>query len=446
MVEVKDIQDLYTAEFQRHEKGFSEGGGSWLLPIRKAALARFAELGFPTTKNEQWLFTNVAPIAQTAFRPAEDREAEVIAGEIGEHLFDPDCCRLVFVNGRFSSRHSAVQALPDGVKAGSLAAALRTDPKRIEPHLAQHAAYHENAFAAINTALMADGAFVHIPKGTVVEKPIHLLYLTVGGEHPEVTHPRNLIIAEISSQATIVETYAALVDETYFTNAVTEFVVNENASVAHYKIGRECDRAFHVATTQFHQYRSSNVSFLNVVLGGALVRNDINTMLDGEGCNCTLCGLSMLSGTQHADNHLWVHHAKAHCDSREVFKGIYDDQSHGVFCGRIYVQEGAQKTDAKQTNMNLILSEEALADSKPQLEIFADDVKCTHGATIGQIDQDAIFYLRSRGIGEQAARSLLIYAFANELVSEIRVEPLRAQLGELLFERLPCGELIRETT
>ncbi len=198
------------------------------------------------------------------------------------------------------------------------------------------------------------------------------------------------------------------------------------------------------ATTQFHQYRSSNVTFLNVVLGGTLVRNDIYTMLDGEGCDCSLNGLSMLSGTQHADNHLWVHHAKPHCDSREFFKGIYDDQSHGVFCGRIFVEEGAQKTDAKQTNMNLILSDEALADSKPQLEIFADDVKCTHGATIGQIDNDAIFYLGSRGLSEQAARSMLIYAFANEMISEISIEPLRARLSKLLFDRLPQTDMLRE--
>ncbi len=445
MVEVKDLIENYVSEFQRQEPSFSDGGTAWFLPVRKAALARFAELGFPTSKDERWLFTNVAPIAQTEFQPSEDREAEVIAGEIREHLFDMDCCRLVFVNGRFSSRHSVVQGLPEGAKVSSLAAAMRHDAKRVEPHLARYTKTEENTFAALNTALMTDGAFVYIPKGTVVEKPIHLLYLTVGGEGPEVTHPRNLIVAETSSQATIVETYAGMGGEPYFTNAVTEVVVNENATVTLYKVGRECESAFHIADIQFQQFRSSNVSFLNLVLGGALVRNDIGTVLDGEGCDCTLNGLSMLSGTQHADNHLWVHHAKPHCNSREFFKGIYDDQSHGVFCGRIFVEKGAQKTDAKQTNMNLILSSEALADSKPQLEIFADDVKCTHGATIGQIDDDAIFYLRSRGIDEQAARSLLIYAFANELISEIRIEPLRVQLSELLFERLGQGEPLRET-
>ena len=271
-------------------------------------------------------------------------------------------------------------------------------------------------------------------------------FLTVGGEEPEVTHPRNLIVAETNSQATIVETYAGVGGgEAYLTNAVTEVVANENATLVHYKIERECEQAFHVATTNYHQYRSSNVTFLNVVLGGTLVRNDIYAMMDGEGCDCSLNGLSMLSGSQHADNHLWVHHAKPHCDSREYFKGIYDDQSHGVFCGRIFVEEGAQKTDAKQTNMNLILSDEALADSKPQLEIFADDVKCTHGATIGQIDNDAIFYLGTRGLSKEAARSMLIYAFANEMISQISIEPLRARLSELLFDRLPQTEMLRET-
>ena len=446
MVEVQNTQDVYTAEFQRREKDFSSGGGAWLLPIRKAAMARFAELGFPTKRHENWLYTNVAPIAQTAFQPAEDRDAEVIASEVAEHVFDSDCCRLVFVNGRFSSRHSAVQGLPEGVKVCSLAAAMRTDSKRLEPHLARHANDQDNAFAALNTALMTDGAFVHIPKGVVVERPIHLLFLAVGGEQPEVTHPRNLIVAETNSQATIVETYAGVGGgEAYLTNAVTEVVANENATLVLYKIERECEQAFHVATTHFHQYRSSNVSFLNVLLGGILVRNDIYAMLDGEGCDCSLNGLSMLSGTQHADNHLWVHHAKPHCNSREYFKGIYDDQSHGVFCGRIFVEEGAQKTDAKQTNMNLILSDQALADSKPQLEIFADDVKCTHGATIGQIDNDAIFYLGSRGLSKEAARSMLIYAFANEMISQISIEPLRARLSELLFDRLPQTEMLRET-
>ncbi len=445
MIAVKEIQDVYTAEFQRREKEFSTGGGAWLLPVRKAAIARFAELGFPTTKQEHWLYTNVAPIAQTAFQPAEDREDEVIAGEIAEHLFDARGCRLVFVNGRFSSRHSAVQALPDGVKVCSLAAALRSDSKRLEPHLARYAKYRDNAFAALNTAFMADGAFVHIDKGVVVEQPIHLLFLTVAGGSPEVTHPRNLIVAETNSQATLVETYAGLGEGVYFTNAVTEVVANENAVIKHYKVQREAEQAYHISTTQFDQRRSTNVSYLSVALGGGLVRNDISTFLGGEGCDCTLNGLSMLHGTQHVDNHLWVRHAKAHCNSREFFKGIYDDHSRGVFCGRIFVDEGAQKTDAKQTNMNLILSEDALADSKPQLEIFADDVKCTHGATIGQIDEDTIFYLRSRGISEQAARNLLIYAFANELVDGIRVESLRTQLAELLFERLPHGELPQET-
>ncbi len=444
MVQVKDTRDTYASQFQAQERSFSGGEQAWLLPIRKAAIARFSEFGFPTTKHEHWLYTNVAPIAHTAFSPAGDTPAEVTEDQLEEFSFDADCCRLVFVNGRFSLQLSAVQALPQGVKAGSLAAALESDSNLVEAHLTRHAKSQDGAFVALNTAFLTDGAFIHIPKGTVVETPIHLLFVTTANGEPQVTHPRNLIVAETNSQATIVESYAGLGGGVYFTNAVTEVVANENAVVDHYKIEREGEEAFHIATTQFHQYRSSSVSFLNVSLGGALVRNDINTLLDGEGCDCNLNGLSMLGGRQHVDNHLWVQHAMPHCTSREFFKGIYDDQSRGVFCGRIFVEKGAQKTDAKQTNMNLILSEDALADSKPQLEIFADDVKCTHGATIGQIDPDAIFYLRSRGISDLAARSLLIYAFANELICDIRVEPLRAQLAELLFSRLPQGELLRE--
>jgi Fe-S cluster assembly protein SufD len=263
------------------------------------------------------------------------------------------------------------------------------------------------------------------------------LFVATGGDRATATHPRNLIVIESNAQASVVESYVALADGAYFTNPVTEIVAGDNAIVRHYKVERESAQAYHIAAQQLQQLRTSSVSSHNVSIGGAIVRNDVNTRLDGEGAHCTLYGLSTIHGAQHVDNHLIVDHAQPHCDSREFYKGVYDDRSRGVFSGRIIVREGAQKTDAKQTNQTLLLSRDAQVDSKPQLEIFADDVKCTHGATIGQVSEDAVFYLRSRGVSADAARNLLVYAFAREIVATIRLDSLRATLDALLFHRLP---------
>jgi Fe-S cluster assembly protein SufD len=330
------------------------------------------------------------------------------------------------------------------VQVISLGSAMQAGSGVVERHVGRYVDYEDQAFAALNTALMEDGALIHIRKDAVVEQSIHLLFVSTTKGAKQVTHPRNLIVAEANSQATIVESYVGLNGDAYFTNAVTELVAGENAVLDHYKIERESVAAFHIATLRIHQERNSNVTSHAVSLGGALVRNDIHTVLDGEGCECTLNGLYMIVGSQHVDNHLLVDHAKPHCNSRENFKGILDQNSRGVFSGRIIVRQDAQKTDAKQSNMSLLLSEGAQVESKPQLEILADDVKCTHGATIGQISEEAIFYLRSRGISEEAARSLLVYAFAQERVEQIRIDALRTQLEALLFAKLQQGELLRE--
>jgi len=251
-----------------------------------------------------------------------------------------------------------------------------------------------------------------------------------------VSHPRNLILAGDDSQTMIVESYIGLNNALYFTNAVTEIVAGENAVVAHYKLQRESEEAFHISTVQASLNHSSNFSSHSIDLGGALVRNDVNAVLDGKGIECTLDGLYMVAGRQHVDNHTRIDHVKPHCSSRELYKGVLGGRSKGVFNGKIYVHKDAQKTDAKQTNKNLLLSEDAVINTKPQLEIYADDVKCTHGTTIGQLDQEAIFYLRSRGIDLEAARGLLTYAFASEMIGRIKVEPVRAQLEHLLLARL----------
>ncbi|MCI0420515.1 MAG: Fe-S cluster assembly protein SufD, partial [Acidobacteria bacterium] len=325
--------------------------------------------------------------------------------------------------------------------AGSLAEVLEKQAELVQPHLARYAGVSKEPFAALNTAFTADGAFIYLPKDSVVEEPIHLLFLSTGERNrPLVSHPRILVLAEANSQARILESYASLGEGVYFTNAVTEVVAGENAFIDHYKLQRESLEAFHISTVQVQLGRSANVSTQSISLGGALTRNHVNTVLDGEGGEATLNGFYLVNGRQHVDNHTCIDHAKPHCNSHELYKGILDGKARGVFNGRIIVRPDAQKTDSKQTNKNLILSEEALVNTNPQLEIYADDVKCTHGATIGQLDADSIFYLRSRGIDLESARHLLTYAFAGDFIHRLKIEPLRIALEKSLFARLAEGQ------
>ena len=441
-------RDRYLSDFRRFETGGAGREPSWVRQIRNEAISRFAELGFPTTRLEEWKYTSVAPIAKANFKPAGHELNGLTAEALAHVTFgEVACAQLVFVNGHYSKELSSFRSLPDGMKVGSLAATLDADPAVVEPHLARYASYQDHAFVALNTAFIQDGAFVYIPKGKVLEGPIHLLFVSTtsfGSAHDgrgkaTVWHPRNLIVVGDGSQAMIVESYVGLGNDVYFTNVVTEVVGGKNAVIAHYKLERESREAFHIATVQAHLDRSSTFSCHSIDLGGALVRNDLNAVLAGEGIDCTLNGLYMVEGRQHVDNHTRIDHVKPHCSSRELYKGVLDGRSRGVFDGKIYVHKDAQKTDAKQNNKNLLLSEDAVINTKPQLEIYADDVKCTHGSTIGQLDQDAIFYLRSRGLDLAAARALLTYAFASEMIGRIKVEPVRAQLENLLLTRLPQG-------
>jgi len=439
MIQQSKELDRYLADFERFEKNGAAKEPSWVHQIRKAAISRFAELGFPTTQHEEWKYTSVSPIVKVPFRPAGYEPDGLTKESLSLHtLGQAASAQLVFVNGRYSPALSSLGSLPDGVKAGSLATALSGDPAAVEPHLARHAGYQGHPFVALNTAFIQDGAFVSIPKGKVVERPIHLLFVSTHDRRgtATVSHPRNLILAGDDSQTMIVESYIGLNNALYFTNVVTEIVAGESAVVAHYKLQRESEEAFHISTVQASLNHSSNFSSHSVDLGGALVRNDVNAVLDGKGIECTLDGLYMVAGRQHVDNHTRIDHVKPHCSSRELYKGVLGGRSKGVFNGKIYVHKDAQKTDAKQTNKNLLLSEDAVINTKPQLEIYADDVKCTHGTTIGQLDQEAIFYLRSRGIDLEAARGLLTYAFASEMIGRIKVEPVRAQLEHLLLARL----------
>ena len=409
--------------------------------VRRRALERFAALGFPTTRQEDWRFTNVAPIARTAFhRKAGEPAAPESATEVRTF---PALARLTFVDGRFAPGLSEIGELPEGVVVASLADALALTPEAVEPHLAQYASFEAQPFVALNTAFWADGAFVSLPPGAVVREPIHLVFLSSGtAELPTIAYPRNLFLAGAHSQGTIVETYQGT--GAYFNCAVTEVVAGPDSVLDHYKVQRESTDAYHLSTFEVRGERGSHFSSHSISLGGALVRNDVNAVLAGEGIDAILNGLYLAEGRQHVDHHMRVEHAAPHCSSHELFKGILDGKARAVFNGLIHVHPGAQKTDAKQSNRNLLLSKEAIANSNPQLEIFADDVKCTHGSTVGQLDDDAVFYLRSRGIGVEAARSLLTYAFASDLVERIKVDPVRHELTEFLFARLPQGEVVRQ--
>jgi Fe-S cluster assembly protein SufD len=426
--------DPYLAKFERFEKEVP----SWLFPLRKAGIARFAELGFPTTRHEDWRFTNVAPIAKLPFKPVFDNKSDGLATEVlGKLTFAKlNGTALVFVNGHFAPGLSTVRPLPQGVKAGSLAAALESDAALLQKHLGRHVRMESHAFAALNTAFFLDGAFIHVPAGVVVSEPIQLIYVSTVKDAGATSHPRNLIVAEKQSRLTVVESYVHTVDAPYFTNTVTEMIAGDDAVVEHVKLQDESRESFHIATMHGQFGRRSRVDAHSFALGARLSRNNIQANLAGEGLECVLNGLYLTQGEQLADHHMIVEHAQPHCASHEYFNGILRDKSRGVFHGRILVQPIAQKTDAKQTNKNILLSDQATVDTKPQLEIYADDVKCTHGATVGQLNEDSIYYLRSRGIGLDTARQMLIHAFAGEIIDRVRCEPVREELDKLVWNRL----------
>jgi Fe-S cluster assembly protein SufD len=431
--------DAYLAAFDQLEQR-AAGSPRWLRDLRRDALARFVELGFPNTRMEEWRFTNVAPIARTewALPAAASRKPQAESRIHGLHGLDglAGAARLVFVNGRHAPEMSDRASLPPDIRLASLSESLKTSQgEAIEAHLARYAAYGDQAFTALNTAFIEDGAFLEIPRGTVLRKPIYLVFIGEPSGAPNMIHPRNLIVAGAASQASIVEVYAGRAG-TYFTNAVTELVAEESAVIEHYKLQQESEEAFHVATLQIEQGRGSNFTAHSVALGGALVRSDTNSVLNGEGAECLLNGLYLARGSQHVDHHTVLDHARPHCSSREYYRGVLDGRASAVFNGAIVVRKDAQKTDAIQSNKNLLLSEEATINTKPQLQIQADDVRCTHGATIGQLDSGAVFYLQSRGIGREEARRLLVYAFANDVIGRMKVEALRARLEQELSTRL----------
>jgi Fe-S cluster assembly protein SufD len=420
----------YIAEYQGTRSPSQPG---WVTKARERALANFECLGFPTTKLEQWRFTSVIPISEKAFVLASDGVAG--ADKRFTSSLSGGAAVAVCVNGRFAPTLSTLDRLPKGVQVMSIEAALSSNPVLVEPYLVRLASSDTQAFTALNTAFLRDGVFISIAPRAVIETPIEVVFASVAEGKPTVSHPRLLVVAGESSQGQVLERYVG--NGATFSNAVTEVWLGANAVVDHYKVQEESAEALHVGSMYFHGARSSNFSSHSITFGGALVRNEVLAVLGGEGIDCTLNGLYVARGRQLIDNHTTIDHVQPHCGSHEVYKGILGDQSRAVFNGRIVVRPDAQKTDAKQTNKALLLSDDAQINTKPELEIFANDVKCTHGAAIGQLDDDAVFYLRSRGLGYDEARALLVRAFAGDILNRIKIAPLREHLEAALTARLP---------
>jgi Fe-S cluster assembly protein SufD len=446
MAVAMSLTDPYLAAFESFAKATGDTEPAWLRKLRMGAISSFQKTGFPTVKNEDWKHTNVAPIVSMPFRFEPQAEPSRVPGDLIEaYTFGVlKCSQLVFVNGCFAPKLSYLRWLPEGVRVRSVQEVLHFDPKALERELGKHAAFDKNPFTALNTAFLRDGAFVHVPQGRIVEEPIHLLYVSTSQDPAALSYPRNLIVMEDESQATVIESYVGLDRGVYFTNAVTEIRAGSGALLDHYKMQRESEAAYHFSNTGVIQGRGSTITSTSFDLGGGVVRSDTCTLFADEGGNLALNGLYLLHGTQHCDNHTFIDHATPNCTSLELFKGIIDARSRGIFYGKILVRKGAQKTNARQTNKNLLLSKEAFADSTPGLEILADDVKCAHGSTVGQLDENAIFYLRSRGIDEEAARTLLTYAFAAEIINQVKVASMRIKLDQLVLSRLPGSDMIQE--
>ena len=432
----------YAAQFARCTRQTTLPGA--LASLRDDAFSCFDRLGFPTTRLEEWRFTNVAPIAETAFVAPTAGTDYTRADLDALHLPQLGGPELVFVNGTFAPALSTTDGLPAGVRTRSLAAVLASlasedDAEMVAVHLGRLARVESQAFTALNTAFLRDGAVIEVASGVVVEPPLHLLFVTRSGAEPVLSQPRVLVVAGANSQVRVVESHAGDGETPYLSNTVTEVSVGDSAVVDHYTLVREAAAAFRVGSLHTTLGRASNFSSHTITLGGALVRNEARVVLAGEGGECTLNGLYLANERQLVDNQTTIDHAQPHCDSHELYKGILDGRSRAVFNGKIIVRLDAQKTNAKQSNKTLLLSEDAQITTKPQLEIFADDVKCTHGATVGQLDEASLFYLRSRGLSREQARQLLTHAFGADLLGHIKVEAVRAQLDALLLERLPVG-------
>ena len=438
-------KEFYIESFKTYESKLNGDSKSFLHQLRKDALKQFTETNFPTLRNEEWKYTDISSIVKLNFTPAINSTPERFTKEqINKFLFkDFDCHLLVFVNGIYSEELSLINNLPKGVVVGSLKKLAKENPSVIDSYIGKLSKI-DNAFNALNTAYAVDGLVIVVPDGKILEKPIQVLYLNSSSDETMLASPRNLIVVGKNSQASVIANYRGISEKAYLNNSVTEIFIDEDAIINLYKIQNESDEAYHIEKVQATQKKNSVLNHYNITFGGAIVRNDINSVLDGENIETHYYGLYMINGKQHVDNHTFVDHAKPNCMSNELYKGILDDNARGVFNGKIIVRQDAQKTNAYQQNKTILLSKTATIDTKPQLEIFADDVKCSHGATVGHLDDVSEFYIRSRGVPQELAKSMLIRAFANDVIETIKIEPLKEQINHMIFEHLHKVEVGNE--
>ena len=427
----ESAMEAYRFDFEESAKLSKEP--AWLRDIRREAMGTFERLDFPTMKDEDWHFTNVAPIAEKMFALPR-KGGQVSEDLIARFAFGSEWNTIVFVNGRLERIDEQSKNIR-GTTITTVHEEIAKDSELLKRHLSKLASPESAAFTALNTAFAVDGAVIRVAPDAVVEKPIHLLFISDENAENTAIQTRNLIFAERHSQCTIIESYVSVGGENYFANAVTEVFVGEGARIGHYKLQTESRSAFHVGTIQVEQARDSRYESFSFATGAKLSRTNVYTTLAGDAAEAILNGLYMVDGSQHVDHQTRIEHVAPNCPSHELYKGILDGNSHGVFNGKVYVHPEAQKTDGKQSNNNLLLSDGARVDTKPQLEIFADDVKCTHGATVGRLDETALFYMRSRGIGPSQAKRLLTYAFAADVLEKIELEPLKEALEAQVLDK-----------
>lgn len=434
--DITDIKDIYLTEFELFKSKEENADSPFIHNIRKEAIKAFAELTFPTQRNEDWKYTNISPLLKHSFRNSSTEPKDSLSGKsIDSHVvIDKGSILLSFVNGIYREELSDTKNLPANVIVGNIT--NFHDHPILKEHFAKYVSYNKDIFNAWNTAFTKDGAFIYIPDGITVAVPVYLVYLNNSEESNFLSCPRTLAFIGKNSRITLIEHYGSLSNSNYnFTNAVGEIILEENAVADYYKIQNESKNTYHISTVQVNQNQNSSFVSHTITYGGEIVRNNLNVVLNGKGCETTMKGLYVLADKQHVDNHTFIDHAQPFCNSNELYKGVMDDQSHGVFSGKIMVRKDAQKTNAFQSSKNILLSDKALADTKPQLEIFANDVKCSHGATTGQLNDEALFYLRSRGISEAKAKVLLIHAFANDILETVKVKSLKENLNFLLSEQ-----------
>ncbi len=432
-----DIKEKFVKDFELFESKLNGESKSYLHSLRKSALEKFKTTEFPTLKDEEWRYTNIKPILETEFIPAvNSAPVKVTTGDVEKHLYGGfDFYKMVFVNGIFNTELSDLSGLPANVTVKNINQFNNEELDKVKEYFAK-IEESDNAFNMLNKAFAYDGTVIILPDNTVLEKPVQVLYLTGSDTGQVLSSPRNLILAGKNSQAKIIISYQPLNDSKYFTNAVTDVYADENAIIDFYKIQNESEKAFHIDKIEITQKSKSVVSNFSLSFGGALVRNDINVLLDDEYIENHLYGLYLATDTQHVDNHTFIDHAKPNCESNELYKGILDEKARGIFSGKILVRKDAQKTNAFQSNKSVLLSDTAVVDAKPQLEIYADDVKCSHGATVGQLDMTAYFYILSRGIPSDLAKSMLIRAFANDVIEPIKIKELKEQLNHQILQHL----------